>query len=438
MALGITTLTALVTMQSIQLGCAAAIVVLTIGLYVRDRTAGLVAVWIVWLVMPLLRRIFLISSPIQNADPLALVPFLVTAAVIALELSLITLSPRVRRILLLAVAGYALGLPLGLLTVPSAAVFAFFAYVTALGCFVIGYREAEERRLVLPTVLMIATPLLALYAFRQYYLPLPKWDLIWERSADITSVGAVEAHRIRVWSTLNSPATFATVLGVATFALVSWRRVTPLRLLGGLAVLGALALTYVRSAWAALLIAAIAVVLVTRGGALRRIAPIALALVILAPVVLSGSTRAAIGDRFNTFGFLGQDESANARTSSTKQLGSRAVSDPLGTGLGTAGEANRLAGAEGVRATDSAFLSILYQTGPAGLVAIMTAVVIALRSAWRNAWWRRESTDVLVFAALTFLAVVMLAGDVLYGIGGMIFWYMSGLAVRRRELYEAP
>ena len=245
----------------------------------------------IWLVIPLLRRTFLLSAPLQNADPLALVPFLVTAGVVALELTLVTLSRRVRRILLIAIAGYALGIPFGLLLSPRAAIFALFAYLTALGCFVLGYREAEERRLVLPTVLMIATPLLALYAFRQYYLPLPKWDLVWLHAADINSIGGEKpGSHVRVWSTLNSPATFATVLGVAAIALVTWRRMTPLRLIGVLLVFGALALTYVRSAWAAIVLAAVALVLVTRGAALKRVGAIVVLLVVLAPLGLGGAT----------------------------------------------------------------------------------------------------------------------------------------------------
>src|SRR5207253_10578195 len=112
--------------------------------------------------------------------------------------------------------------------------FAFFAYVTAFGCFAIGYREAEERRLVLPTVLTAAVPLLAIYAFRQYYLPLPKWDLIWFQSADINSAGSPDKGHVRLWNPLNSPGTFAVVCGVAAIALVTWRRITPLRMLGGL------------------------------------------------------------------------------------------------------------------------------------------------------------------------------------------------------------
>jgi putative inorganic carbon (hco3(-)) transporter len=429
-------LTAWLTLQSLQLGCTLTMVILTVGLYVRNRTAGLSALWLIWLLTPFLRRLFLLGEPIQRADPLALAPFLVTAAVIVLELSQVELSRRTRRMLLFVVGGYALGLPVGLLYGPSAAIFAFFAYVTALGCFVIGYREADQKRLILPTVLMIVTPVLALYAFRQYYLPLPQWDRIWQRTADINSVGSPDTGRVRVWSTLNSPGTFSLVLGTAALALVTWRRLTPLKVVAALAVFGALALTYVRSAWVAVVFALLAVVVVTHGTAMKRVVPMVLVLAALAPVALGGSTGAALTERFNTFGGLGTDTSAQARTSTPSALVPVALRTPIGTGLGSAGEPSRLKSAATLRYTDNGLLSLMAQVGPVGFLVVMSVVLMAIVTAWRNAWRRASATDVLAFGVLAFLAVTLFAGDQLYGIGGMIFWYMAGLAMRRRELWR--
>jgi putative inorganic carbon (HCO3(-)) transporter len=437
MALCVTVLTVWLTLQSIQLGCTITLVILVIGLYVRNRTVGLTLVWLTWLLAPFLRRIFLLSEPIQTADPLALVPFLITAAVIVLELSQVRLTRRARRLLALVVAGFAVGVPVGLMFAPTAAVFALFAYVTGVGCFVIGYREGDQRTLVLPSVLMIAMPLLALYAFRQYYAPLPEWDFIWQRSADINSVGALETGRVRVWSTLNSPGTFAFVLGVSAIALVAWRRVTPLKMVGLLAVSGALALTYVRSVWVGVVFALLAVIVVTRGGALKRVLPVLAVLAIIGPIVLGGSTGTAIVDRFKSFGSLGSDESTHERVGTRGGLLTVAAGNPIGTGLGSAGESTRLNQAGGgFRYTDNGYLSLLAQVGPVGFLVVMSVILVALSSAWRNAWRRIDTTDVLVFGVLAFLAVEMLAGDTLFGIGGMIFWYTTGLAIRRRELHE--
>jgi hypothetical protein len=427
--------TARLTMESTQLGATFTLVVLTVGLYVHNRAAGLTLMWLVWLLAPFLRRVLLLSEDLQTAEPLALAPFLVTAAIVALELAQAEFSVRVRRLLILVTAAYALGLPMGLRLAPSAAAFAFFAYMTAVGCFVIGYREAEQRRLVLPILLMLVAPILSIYAITQYYLPLPEWDYVWRQSVEFNSIGSPEEGRIRVWSTLNSPGTFALVLGVAALALVLWRRITPFNLVGAGLVFAALALTYVRSVWVAIVLAFLIVVAATRGAALKRVAAVLVVLVALAPVVLTGSTGAALGERFDTLGSVEQDESAQDRQARVGLL-PKALSDPLGSGLGTAGEATRLNNNVGVRYTDNGYLSLAIQLGPVGFLVVVSVILAAVAAAWRNAWRHGRSTDVLVLGVVGFLFLSLLAGDHLYGIGGMIFWYTSGLAMRRRELYE--
>lgn len=429
--------TARLAMMSIQLGCAAALVIMTAGLYAANRTAGLVAVWTIWLLAPALRRIFFLSNPIINSDPLALAPFLATALVVAFEMSAGTLSPRARRILLLGLVGYLIGLPFGFLRAPAAGTFAFFAYVTAVGCFVIGYREGGRgQRLVLPMVLMVMMPLLAIYAYRQYYLPLPHWDLVWFRTADINSAGSPDPGRVRVWSTLNSPGTFGLVAVIATVAFLTVKRLNALHVLGALLVVGALALTYARSSWLGLVAALLVIGFASRGAALKRVLVVGLLMLAVAPIVLSGSAGAAFTDRLNTFGSLGSDKSAQARQATPLEIIPSAIVQPLGVGIGQAGEATRLEGG-GLRYTDNGYLSLVFQVGPFGLVFVMSALVMAARSGWRNVRRRAAPPDLLVCGVLAFFFLTMFAGDQLYGVGGMFLWYASGVAVRRDEIGQA-
>jgi putative inorganic carbon (hco3(-)) transporter len=425
-------ITARLTMVSVQLGCSIALVVLVVGLYFANRSAGLGAMWLVWLVAPLLRRVFFLSDPIEVSDPLALAPFVVTAAIVVLEYTRTDLDRKSRRVLVLIGAGYAVGLPVGLLFSPPAAAFALFAYLTAAGCFVIGYSEgAQGRRLVLPTVLMLATPLLAAYAFGQYYLELPEWDAVWFETAEINTTGSPDGERVRVWSALNSPGTFALILGIASVTFIASRRFSLPRLAGVLMILGALALTYVRSAWLALAVAILVIAVVSRGAAAKQLIPVILVLAVLGPVALGGSAGAAVSERANSFGALGSDESAGERVATPVRLLPDAVARPLGRGIGQAGEATRLLDSGGFRYTDNGYLSLLLQVGPFGFVLVMAAVAMAFRSAWRNVWRRPDDTNALVLALLAFFVVTMLAGDALYGVGGMIFWYTTGLAMRR-------
>jgi putative inorganic carbon (hco3(-)) transporter len=430
--------TARASLFSIQLGCTVALLIITLGLYARNRSAGLVAVWLTWLLAPFVRRIFLLSEPFNAAEPLALAPFLVTGMIVALEYQQVTLSRRARRILLMVTAAYIVGLPVGFRLAPPAAMFALFAYMTAFGCFVIGYREAQdERRLVLPRLLIATAPFLALYAFRQYFvLPLPEWDEIWQAESQFNSGGAPDEGHIRVWGTLNSPGTFALVMATATFCYLTVRRLGPWSMVGIVAALGGLALTYVRSAWLGMAVTLILIVLVSRGGALKRVAPLVLVLAALGPVALGGSTQAALSNRVDSLGNLEGDQSASDRAGTTLILIPYALSQPGGAGLGQAGEPTRLGGG-GVRVTDNGYLAQMLQVGPIGFMLLVIAIGTVVRSAWRNAWWHPKRSDLLVFAIVSFFLVTMLAGDQLYGLGGMVFWYAAGVAVCRRGL-EGP
>ena len=430
-------LCARLTMDSVQMGCTLALVILAVGLYIRNRTAGLVAMWVIWLVVPMVRRLFFLMGPVTGPEPLALAPFLVTAAIVTFELMQVDINPRTKRMLQLVVGGYLIGLPAGFLLAPQAALFALFAYVTAVGCFIIGYRDAD-RTLSLPAVLIVATPLLALYAFYQYFLPLPEWDYVWMNSVEFNSIGAPEGGRVRVWGTLNSPGTFAGILSLAVIGYVTLSRIRIVPMLSAVAVFGALALTFVRSAWLGVVVALIAVVVVTRGAALQRVAVVGILLAAFGAATVSGSTGVALSERLGTFGSLGQDESGQERANTPSEVVPLAVAAPLGWGIGRAGEAARLAGGGlTFRYTDNGYLSLLFQLGPVGFLLVMTGIVAGVRSAFRNAWRQTKPTDVLAFGVLVFLLVTLLAGDHLFGVMGMVFWYTTGLAMRRRELYEA-
>jgi O-antigen ligase len=276
-------------------------------------------------------------------------------------------------------------------------------------------------------------PVLAIYGIRQYFLDLPNWDRTWLEVSGLKSAGAGESDRVRIWSTLNSPGSFALVLGITAVAFAGGRRLTPVRLAGVLLVLTALALTYVRSAWVGLVLAVIAIVFITRMAAVKQIAPIVLILVVLGPVVLGGSTGAALSERVGTFGSLSSDDSAQARTATPTSLVPIAVSSPLGIGLGRAGEASRLSDAGGFRNTDNGYLSLMFQVGPIGFILVLSVAYLGVRAAWQNAWRKPGPTEVVVLGVLVFIVITMFAGDQLFGIGGMIFWACCGYAVRRAE-----
>jgi putative inorganic carbon (hco3(-)) transporter len=422
--------TTVAAMESVQLGLSVALYVLVVGLHARSRTTGIAAMWLCWLVMPFIRRVFALHEGYTDTDPLAAVPFAVTATIGAVEFWSGRFSTRAKRIMAAAIAGYLIGVPFGL-SQPSSLAFGLFAYSTAVLCFAIGYRESPTRP-VLPRVLFVTLPVLAIYGLWQYFMTVPEWDTTWLRTVDFETAGAPEEGRPRVFSTLNSPGTFGMVLGVAVVTYLTARRFGPLRATGLVIVLTALALTYVRSAWVSLLFAFLAYLIITGGRSLPRIGLVLGIIVLGVPVLAADSgTGRALLERFSTLGSLERDESAQARLATPQELIPIAIASPLGIGLGRAGEAARLS--EGLRNSDNAVLALMFQVGPFGTLLVLGALAAAARAAWYNARRSARRADLWIVVMVAFFLPAMFAGDVLFGITGMILWYVLGMGVARYE-----
>ena len=86
-------------------------------------------------------------------------------------------ADEIRRVLLLAAAGFAIGLPVGLLAGPRAAVYAFIAYPAGVSAGVLGFGErTSPRGSTLRKVLLFGIPVIAVYAIVQREFLLPTWD----------------------------------------------------------------------------------------------------------------------------------------------------------------------------------------------------------------------------------------------------------------------
>lgn len=429
------TATALLTLQSPQLGASAALLGLVAAAYIGHPPAGLGALWAVWFIAPGLRRVFGLEGGYVDADPLAVVPFAATAIVALLTILRKELPPRVRFVLVAAGLGLVFGIPSGL-GQPSAAAFAAFAYGSALSAVVIGFSEGRRlpRRWSLTRAVAVGAPLLALYALYQYFVGPPSWDALWLERVNFVSVGAPEEGKIRVFSTLNAPGVLAPVLAVGLLLLLARRRVGVLSLASMALLTVVLVLTYVRSAWVALVAGLLVLLLVTRGRAGPQIIAFVVVLAIAGlTLAASGPTMDAFLERVGTFGALDDDVSANARQDTARDLLPELLAAPSGHGLGSAGEANRLGG-EGLRIPDNGYLSLAYQVGVPGALLVLSGLVLA---AWRSARraWRQPADHAAAALTATFVLffVLLAAGDVFYGLPGMILWYLTGAALARPE-----
>jgi putative inorganic carbon (hco3(-)) transporter len=276
---------------------------------------------------------------------------------------------------------------------------------------------------------------LALYGIAQYFWPLTSWDQHWVSVADIASVESPQKGHIRSFSTLNSPFTFAITLTVGLLFALSLRRRFLVTMLFVLPVIVALALTFVRSAWLALIVGMIVYAAAGRGKAAGK--TVAIILVCLAGLMVVGSsnpTTKAFTDRLTSLGDTGEDRSANERLETTNRLLPQSISQPLGAGLGQAGLAAGLSesGEGKVVEVDNGYLAILYQSGPLAffflLFALGSCVGAAIKMLGRAPPEERQYRAV-VLAILVALLLAESSADVLFGLPGVIFWYLGGVAV---------
>lgn len=427
-----------------QAASAFVLVVMVVALHEYDRRWGIAAMFLLWLVGPMLRRVFLLMTGAVDTDPLSLAPFIATAAIAGLEFARTHVAWSVRRVIVLASAGFAVGLPLGLASSPEGAMYATFAYLAGVSGAVLGYNERQSlQESNLRRILLYAMVPIAAYAIAQRALPLPVWDREWLEAFDFTSIGGVDTP-IRVYASLNGPGTLAPLLGLALLCCLTVRRHPRAVLVSAVLLTIALSLTFVRSAWVALMVAGAAHVIASRGRSARLILSAA-ALIVVTSVALApfSHTASDVISRFSTIGNTGSDSSAVARQASFEQLFPKAVSAPLGHGLGTAGEATRLHGESDLRAVDNGYLSLLYQVGPIGFSLVMVALWLITRSAWNGARERAPGQELrlLLFAMLAFLLVQLTSGDVFYGPSGVILWFIGGQVLAyewRRAAIASP
>jgi hypothetical protein len=378
-------------MVSVQVATAFTLVALIIAIHQYNRQWGIIAVFAFWLLAPGLRRALGLMTGYLESDPLSLAPFLATSAVAGLELVRFHVPTVIRRILLLAAGGFALGLPVGLISGPSSGMYAFVAYVAAISAAVLGVGEGTATRdSTLRKVLLYGIPVVALYAIYQHSFGLPQWDKEWLDATQFGSIGISEGEPVRSFASLNSPGTLASLLGLSLLMFLTVHRLRWFTALALVAVCVAISVTFVRSAWMALIVAGIAHVIASRGESARVVFGTA-ALIMLAALALSpvSSTADQVVQRFKTVQNLGQDTSATERQATFSDTLPVAASAPIGHGLGSAGEATKLKGESLLRAPDNGYLALMYQVGPVGFPRTPST---SRHAPWRTFIWDSSTT----------------------------------------------
>lgn len=437
--------------HSTQLALTMTLLLLLLAARIQSRTAGLSLMWSYWLLAPLLRRVLDNSIGPVSPDPLSLLPFLATALLAAIELRHTHLDQRARTILTLGTIGFLIGAPLGLIADPTAAGFAIFAYGTGLSAFILGWGDGQlpDGTGTLQKIVMYVLPVLAIYGLAQYFFSLTSWDAHWVATTSLNSLGSPQEGHVRIFSTLNAPFIFAAVLGVGLLLGLAQRRRGGLAPVITVLLVVALALTFMRSVWLGTVIGLIVFAAAARGRAAGRIVMIVgICLFALIVVGNSNPTTKAFTERVTSLGDVEKDRSAQERLETTNQLFPVALRQPLGEGAGQAGMASELSGGQEansrIATVDDGYLSLMFQDGPFGFLLVAAALILSVGAAIKavgSATEEERQSRAAVLATLIMLLVALAAGDILFGLPGVMLWYLCGTAVAwasKRALRTSP
>lgn len=281
--------------------------------------------------------------------------------------------------------------------------------------------------------LVIAGPLMAAYGITQYLSP-AKWDADWMvnvQSLGFDSIGVPEPFSLRVFGTMNSPGSLATMLMAGILVTLQRRFVYALPAIAVM-VLGIL-LTQYRSVWAGTLIG-IAYMAYAGSARLRFqvLAAAGISIFVISSSVLVPQVRTAISQRIDTIGNLRADESGASRLHQYDEFLSDDSGDMLtGAGLAIDGASRRLDGKSGVT-IDSGVIVIFTALGIGFGTMLIAGLVGAVAVSFSR--FAEVIPEMILYRAIALSLFSQLPfGNVAVGEAGFCGWLFLGLAAARVE-----
>jgi hypothetical protein len=291
--------------------------------------------------------------------------------------------------------------------------------------WIFGEASREKDILAAPTlVAMVLMPLLGLYGLLQYVNP-PIWDQFWMNNTTIASIGLPEPYMVRVFSTMNAPAGYATFTAAALLLFGFRKARVSLLLAAGPATLG-LMLTMYRTAWIGL---AVGVVLGlfnrrTRG----RAAVLLLAVPILGALAMFFTPAGeALQDRLLSLGSVASDASGQERLGEYAALLNADDGTLVGHGFG----ANDVLQA-GIMAVDGQIIECWYSMGLVLGMICLLAVVWAGVQAVRVSWPSDSLSGLAVAGIMTALLAQLPLASIASSETGFLFWSIAAIGAATR------
>ena len=350
-------------------------------LFTRSRTFYIGFVFWLWFISPFLRRIVDYRAGFIPTSPLLLASFLATGVSGYVVLTRVRLLGRAAALpFSCTLAGILFGTIVGLTQYPVAAVIqAVLNWVVPVLFAFFLYAERDryvEYRVVIERSLLYGTLGAGAYGIYQFFF-LPSWDQQWMIDLDARTFGVPEALQIRVFSTLNAPATCAAYLMAGLlilFALKSRARIVaaPVAFLS-------FVLTSSRSSWIGLIVGTLYLTLQLPNRARVRVVAGMLACVFLLLVATQLPVLdEMVSTRLQSFSDPKKDVSYNERIDGHITAFEMLLSEPMGEGMGSVDTDHTTTGGDAsIGPHDSTILESLYALGLPGSLLYFAGIGIA-------------------------------------------------------------
>jgi hypothetical protein len=278
--------------------------------------------------------------------------------------------------------------------------------------------ERDEMVEAAVSAFAVILPILGVYAVYQY-VALPNWDAYWMRNAPIPSIGLPLPYEVRVFATMNSPASFATFTAIGLFMVGFSKR--PWLALPTLPAALGLLLSLYRTAWLSLAVCILFCLLFA--GTRRRAGMVVIGLgVAVVLAVLLTPFGDVVADRLSTLSEGSQDGSAQERMEEFVTLWNLPDSSLFGTGF-----SNADVGAAGTMPVDgmivACWLAMGIFVGGLCLTALCWSIGNAVAVSWGD-----PAPEAIVIGALALGALLQLPlANITSGENGFFFWTFAVL-----------
>jgi hypothetical protein len=397
-------------------------------LYLRFPMLYVGFTWWVFFLTPFVRRVADFRSGFTDPSPMLLAPLLTaTIAIITFYRNLPKAGDPGSLPFVLSAIGVFYGFLIGLIN--GSPVSAIISVMTWIAPILFGFhlfvnwRDYPSYRQNIQRTFLWGVLVTASYGVYQY-LVAPEWDRFWLIQTKLyTSMGKPEPLGLRVWSTMNAPLQFATVMLPAIILLFIGQGTLriPALVVGILSLL----LTSVRTVWGGWLVALIALIGFLKGSLQIRLIAFVLALLVcVIPLSAVEPFARVIQSRVTSLSDVKDDRSAQDRTRLYNVVLGEAISEFTGKGNGT------------LEPIDSGIIEMLLTLGWMGTIPYMGGIVLLLCSLFQGS---QSSSDPFASAARAIVVgfLPMLAGsNVIIGISGMVFWGFLGLGMAANKYHQ--